>query len=417
VILGILRAVSVIALTGVPIVTEMSKLLVTGDDKPPYHLNLLRDGTELELSGGMPFGTTKAVEKALDAAPAVRVIQLNSIGGRISEANALFQLIKKRNLYTYPSISCVSACALAFLAGREKYLGEGGRLGFHSASIGGKGSAVFEGINDDIRAQLQAQGIPKSFINHALSTAPQDMWYPTQKELLQAKVIDAVVDPRYFGLSSVVHWRDAHTIEQSLLKVPPFAALARYDPTNYAKILKILVSDIKAGRAPIDIQKNVRAVFIGKLVPIYLQAAPDRAVLTYIQTQVDEMVFLSKRNVQECADFAFPEYAKVPLDVMHDVPAKLMQDDLNALAAVVEGAATAPQKSNFGRAQQLDLGAAIKSVSKLYPKSTTVLANPKAYVHEPAALCYSAAALYSEILAIPNAHRAATLLRYLLTQN
>lgn len=416
VILGLLRAVSAITTTGVPVITELSKLLVTGDDTPPYHLSLLRDDTELELSGGMPFGTTDAVKKVLDAAPAVRVIQLNSIGGRITEANALFQLIKERNLYTYTSISCVSACALAFLAGREKYLGEAGRLGFHSASIGGEGGAVIEGINDDIRAQLRTQGVPENFINHALSTAPQDMWYPTQKELLQAKVIDAVVDSRYFGLPSVLQWRDAYALEQSILKVPLFSALARYDPANYAKILKILVSGIEGGRALIDIQQNARAVFVGELLPNYLKVAPDKALLTYMQTQVEEMAALGKRNVQKCADFAFPKYAKVPLDITRELPAKLIQEDLSALAAVVEGAVTAPQKENFGRVQEADFAAAIKSASKLYPKTIAVLANPAAYAHEPAALCYSAVALYSEILAMPNAHRAATLMRYLFTE-
>lgn len=416
VILGLLHAVSTITTMGVPIITELSKLLVSGDDTPPYHLSLLRDGTELELSGGIPFGTTDAVKKVLDAAPAVRVIQLNSVGGRIAEANALFQLIKKRNLYTYTSISCVSACALAFLAGQEKYLGEAGRLGFHSASVGGEGGAVIEGINDDIRAQLQAQGIPESFINRALSTAPHDMWYPTQKELLRAKVIDAVVDSRYFGLPSVLQWRDAYALEQSILKIPLFSALARYDPANYAKILKILVSGIEGGRALIDIQQDARAVFVSELLPNYLKVAPDKVLLTYMQTQVEEMVFLAKRNVQKCADFTFPEYAKAPLDIARELPANLIQDDLSALAAIVEGAATAPQKDSFGRAQEVDLDAALKSASKVYPKSTAVLANPAAYAHKPAALCYSTVALYSEVLAMPNAHRAATLLRYLFTE-
>lgn len=49
------------------------------------------EGTELELAGGMPFGTTDAVKKFLDAAPAVQVIHLNSQGGRINEAYKLYQ--------------------------------------------------------------------------------------------------------------------------------------------------------------------------------------------------------------------------------------------------------------------------------------------------------------------------------------
>jgi len=198
---GLISAAEDFTTLGIPVISEGAKLFLGIDNTPPHQIRLLRDGTELELAGGMPFGTTDAVKKFLDAAPAVQIIHLNSQGGRVSEAYQLYKLIKERNLSTYTSADCVSGCSLAFLAGRERYLGEGGRLGFHSTSIGELSGVVVKELNDDVRRTLQNHGVPNSFIDRALSTSPKDMWHPSKKELLEAKIIDSVVDSRRFGLS------------------------------------------------------------------------------------------------------------------------------------------------------------------------------------------------------------------------
>jgi hypothetical protein len=202
VVLTLLHAAVDFTTQGIPYISEGAKLFVGIDNTPPHQIRLLRNGTELELAGGMPFGTTDAIKKFLDAAPTVQVIHLNSQGGRLGEAYQLYKTIKERNLTTYTSADCVSACSFAFLAGRKRYLGESGRLGFHSTSIG-ESEKVDKEFNDEVRQTLQTHGVPNSFIDRALSTSPKDMWYPSKDELLEAKVIDSVVDSRYFELSGV----------------------------------------------------------------------------------------------------------------------------------------------------------------------------------------------------------------------
>lgn len=220
VVLGLLRAMGDFSTQGAPLISEGAKLFVGLDNTPPHAIRLLRDGTELELAGGMPFGTTDAVKTFLDAAPTIQVIHLNSQGGRMNEAYQLYKTIKERNLITYTSADCVSACSVAFLAGRERYLGESGRLGFHSISIGELSGEDVKELNADLRETLRNHGVPNSFIGQALSVSSKDMWYPNQDELLRANVIDSVVDSRYFGLSRVTQWKDAHKIESELLATP-----------------------------------------------------------------------------------------------------------------------------------------------------------------------------------------------------
>ena len=164
------------------------------EDIPPYKLRFLRNGTEIELAGGMPFGTADALKKLLDAAPAVRIIRLNSIGGRVGEGYQIYEIVRDRQLATYTSISCVSACAIAFLGGSRRYLSNTARLGFHSISLGGLDQKDWPDINSDLRRMLVEHGAPPWFVEKALSTAADSMWYPLNQELIAAKIITQVVD-------------------------------------------------------------------------------------------------------------------------------------------------------------------------------------------------------------------------------
>jgi hypothetical protein len=63
VLLGVVCAASGFDLLGLPGMIEGSKLVLGIDDIPVHNLRVFRDGTALELSGGMPFGTAKAIQK------------------------------------------------------------------------------------------------------------------------------------------------------------------------------------------------------------------------------------------------------------------------------------------------------------------------------------------------------------------
>lgn len=334
----------------------------------------------------------------------------------MNEAYQLYKTIKERNLSTYTSADCVSACSLAFLAGRERYLGESGRLGFHSTSIGELSGEVAKELNDEVRQILQTHGVPNSFIDRALSTSPKDMWYPSKDELLEAKVIDSVVDSRYFGLSGVTQWRDAHKIESELLAIPFYSALAQYDQQNYAKLRNILVSGIQKGRAQIEIQNDVRSIFVGQLIPMYLKKAPDEALIRYWHSQIAEMKHLAKLNPQHCADFAFPQFARSAQDLQRLLPKDLLTEDIDALAAVVKGVATNPQGYGSNPRIQADLEAAVVKVAQKYPWALEVVQNPASHKDDPASLCGAVIALYSEVLAIPSSSRSGAVLRYMLSE-
>lgn len=165
------------------------------ESTPLYHLRLLANGAAVELSGEMSKGTAHALQILLDTAPATKVIYLNSRGGKIDEGLKIHDLIQSRKLTTYTFTVCASACTLAFLGGSPRYLAKGAKLGFHSAHLGDRVQDTPRGINDEQRHLLELHGVPHEFVQTAISTPPDSIWYPTPDQLIRAGIIDQVLDP------------------------------------------------------------------------------------------------------------------------------------------------------------------------------------------------------------------------------
>jgi hypothetical protein len=207
VVIGVLRGGADLVQNGVPMMTEGVRLISGVENIPPHQIRVMRDGTEIELAGGIRHGTAAAFGQALASAPGVKVVHLNSQGGRMGEAFRIHRLVKARGLTTFTAVDCASACTVIFLAGKQRLLSEKGRLGFHSASVGESGH-VIDALNNEFRSAMLDHGAPREFVDRALSTRPDAMWYPSAAELQQARIVDAIVDPRQFALSGIAHWSD-----------------------------------------------------------------------------------------------------------------------------------------------------------------------------------------------------------------
>jgi hypothetical protein len=150
---------------------------------------VINQGSAVEISGEMSFGTADSLQAILDQTPSVKTLRLNTTGGWISEGQRLARLVEQHQLATYTTTECDSACLLVFLAGNPRWLGPGARLGFHQASVAGVSGEVAEKGNQLFRDAMMYRGAPTQFIDHALSIPPSDIWYPTQRELEQAHLV------------------------------------------------------------------------------------------------------------------------------------------------------------------------------------------------------------------------------------
>ena len=165
-----------------------------GDDA---RIGLSRDGRTLAVTGNLTAGTADRLAAAAAGAPNLAVIALDSPGGRMFEGQQIARLIRERGLDTLVDYQCASACTFALIAGRHRTAGPSAAIGFHQPTFPGLAEQERAMMIGDMRRLYRDGGISGAFLERVLRVAPDDMWYPTQAELIAARVItDAIPPPR-----------------------------------------------------------------------------------------------------------------------------------------------------------------------------------------------------------------------------
>jgi len=168
----------------------------------PALIRLIPGRAEMEINGTFAFGLTDRVRQFLGENPQVGTVYLTSGGGVGLEGVALANLIRERKLSTYVPMVCLSACTAAFSAGKERWLKDGARLGYHSGGLRFSiipSSLVSRVLGSPMRDVYLRNGISPAFVDKALSTPFKRVWFPTDTELMAANAITGVVDRYRFA--------------------------------------------------------------------------------------------------------------------------------------------------------------------------------------------------------------------------
>src|SRR5438105_8285300 len=84
--LGGLQLGGVLLKAAIPQIAEATRMAFLGDPSiPTYAIRALNNATEAEISGGIKYGLARDFEKLLDTYSGIRVVHLDSLGGRIGE--------------------------------------------------------------------------------------------------------------------------------------------------------------------------------------------------------------------------------------------------------------------------------------------------------------------------------------------
>lgn len=189
IVFGTINAMTQFVAAGIPQVMELAKVASGNDPLGTYQLRVLRDATELEISGPIVFGLTVDVRRTLDAHPTVRIINLNSNGGRVGEARKLRDLIDSRGLTTLTDSGCFSACTLAYVAGHKRLIGKNALLGFHQYSFPGIKGQEFKSEQEKDKEDWLARGFSRAFVDKAFLEPYDEVWKPSHQELFKWGVV------------------------------------------------------------------------------------------------------------------------------------------------------------------------------------------------------------------------------------
>ncbi len=106
------------------------------------------------------------------------VVVLNSEGGAVLPALEMGKRLRIKGLATAvpQNALCASACALLWLAGSPRFMGQGAKIGFHAAYIRKNGALLENGTgNALIGAYLDQLGLRESAIAYVTNAPPEGM--------------------------------------------------------------------------------------------------------------------------------------------------------------------------------------------------------------------------------------------------
>jgi hypothetical protein len=413
VLIGVTRYCYDMSQTGVPFIIASGKLVIGESELPPLSIRVMNQGTEIELQGGLEFGTSEKLAQILADNPLVKIIHLNSLGGRIVEANKLAAIVKNNDLITYSKTHCLSACPIVFLAGKEKLLGKGAKLGFHSASFGGVSGSELKELNTELLFQLEQANVSSWFVKKVSKVSSDDMWNPSTDELIKAHVIDEVVDSGDYAMSGVTDWKNPTTLDQELQQHDIYKSLSLFDKEGYGVVRERMIASIKDGTPLNIISTNINSYVYVERLNHYMQLGGDNEVIQYMDSQIAQMEYLQNNHPAKCAFYTYPEVfnSSIANDIPNLLPLAISEEETLALNSLIKSLST--ENYTVDQAEQSKLITGV--VEKMITTDASygdVLSNPNKYKEEPEKLCSVGIMLNKEINLLPK-DKAGALLRSL----
>jgi hypothetical protein len=408
VVIGVIASINIFIGTAWPQIKEFSQIVFGFGDYGGFTVRVIRQGKEIEVIGGMAFGLTEEVKRQLDANPEVRVIHLNSIGGRIAEARVLRQLIQTRNLITYSSRGCQSACASAFMGGQIRILNRNVRLGFHQPSFAGLTPAQIENEIEGERKYFLSRGVDKAFVQKAFSTPNKEMWTPSPEELLRARVITQISDGAQFAMTETGLGSNVADLEKALLAIPIYQSIKKHDPEAFEQIMSGMGKGFKGDASKEEMVALMREQ-TAKLYSHYLPISEDDALLNAIRQSVDASAVLEKANPEACYALLYGgTYVDFMSLLSKDVQLAILDSTAGVIETGVSNPQTIPGEKQVAKQREIVIGA----LTRRYGDDVALLSDASGPGVDKAKICSMSVELFRQVLKLPK-KESVQLLRFL----
>jgi hypothetical protein len=413
-VLGAVNLVRLTAFTTVPQIVEFSNILA-GDKKiPPYEIRVLPGGTEVEFRGGIRAGSAKELERVLAAVPQVKVLHVNSMGGRIREGEQMARLVRERGLITYTSEECLSAATLVFIAGKERVVSARAKIGFHQSSLPGMTHEQRRASDDSLRHTMRLAGVSDGFISRVLATRPESMWYPSMEEMRRAGVITSEsFGERFAASGEILRSSSPQDIDKVWGAMPGFRAIKEIEPDTYWTIVGDVSAAIQSGKTMTEVQRIARRT-AERLVLKYLPAASDEALRSTRDGWVDLLEQFKDKDSKACIAIFSPRSAPPDFNYGRILSEAGNTNYLAVLDKVLRSAAQGVSPRLNTRTAEEDLAQIRSGLSLIYGDDLDLMAKQYEWMEHSERVCEMLLAYYRATQKIPQ-QRQGNLLRYLLS--
>lgn len=377
-------------------------LIATGNDPMGrIEATFSTDGRTLILKGAFGEGSTDVVRNLLEAAPGVQAVMLESLGGRLQEAEDVAALVAAYELDTYVEANCESACTFVFLAGIDRAATPNARIGFHRPWFPGMDAIGEAQMLADMQSRYRSVGISQPFLAQIAATPAEDMWYPTEAELISNGVITRLSTGGEVASTALnlVWGADDDDIVRALRETPLFTAYARHFPSILHQAAAAAGRVQVAGGTDAEVMTAARSV-ISDHADVLLLAANTEQLRTFVALSIDQL-----SAARSISDEACGLLIAGALDITKVFPPQLLQRELDWTLSVLAGSLT-PQSP----VSEVQATAAIEPLlAALDPQYIMVAADLEAYADDPGLQCDASIHFYDAVMALSERNQSITL--------
>jgi len=287
-----------------PVYEAKYKLGFQKDEYADYKIELKKESTLIHITGSLGFGVSEEVNELLKKQTKISGIILDSIGGRIYEGRELSKLILAKGLNTYSLKGCYSACVIAFISGKNRFLSTGANIAFHQYR------SFDENIKIDVKSEqekdlliFKQQGIKDEFLDKIYNSSPEGLWYPAANEMLEAGIIHGVINPS--ELIPAEYEVIGNDLDNILGKSSAYKTLKKYHPQFYQELIAELREKLKSGTTNAELQTVARNKIVKLLTPSVSRSS-DQAVIKFTANLIKSLKMLSKINPFLCVQYLYP---------------------------------------------------------------------------------------------------------------
>lgn len=159
----------------------------------------LKPGGVLMAEGTIDPGAAGRFAQEIEArGEYVKTVQLNSPGGSVDDAIAMSKLIREKKLHTIIASRglCASSCPIVFSGGVERIAEKEAVIGVHQVFNGSRDRPSAEQAMSSAQSttarvarHLEEMGIGSALWLHALETPPDRLYYLSEKEMADFKLV------------------------------------------------------------------------------------------------------------------------------------------------------------------------------------------------------------------------------------
>jgi hypothetical protein len=292
--IGVLMFATIFVNNLYPQLKELSAIAAGLDPIGKINVRITEDGTVIVLKGNFGSGSAEEVGKVIASAKKLRVVSLESHGGRLREAADIAKAVRERHLDTYVEGYCESACTYIFLAGVDRAATPNAKIGFHSPDFPGFDANTRSEMTEKMLNVYRSYNISGSFLERVAKTKTADMWYPTRDELIDNGVINRVSLGGETQAAMGAEFRSREELGLKFQEIPLLKKLESRFPGTLDRAADSAWKSYRMGSKDADVLSAARQE-LAAVFPKLLAEADDQLLAEFLELSLAQLT--AARNV------------------------------------------------------------------------------------------------------------------------